>query len=329
MKILFAAMEWDYGFPEHGHSFEFTNLYDALRRMEGIDARLFDFLEAFQKGGHEEVRRKTLEIVGDWRPHLLFTVLFRDEFPHDLLVELRDRSDITTFNWFCDDHWRFESFTSVYAPLFNACSTTAESAIPKYRAIGYENVIKTQWGCNHHLYRLTPGDPLCPVSFVGQPHGDRRKVIAGLRKKGIQVETWGTGWERGRIEQEAMVELFSRSLINLNLSNASRRRLRSHWWKRGIYDDQIKGRNFEIPGCGGFQLSGRAENLEQYFEPEREISLYGDREELTAKVFEFLGDDKKRRAIALAGYRRTLAEHTYERRFRAILSTLGFANSSI
>ena len=27
------------------------------------------------------------------------------------------------------------------------------------------------------------------------------------------------------------------------------------------FAEQIKGRNFEIPGCGGFTLSGWAENL--------------------------------------------------------------------
>ena len=59
-----------------------------------------------------------------------------------------------------------------------------------------------------------------------------------------------------------MIEVFSRSRINLNLSNAS-----NPWWRRWRRRrDQIKGRNFEVPGCGGFLLTQPADDLERYFE---------------------------------------------------------------
>lgn len=316
-----AAMEWDYGIAARGRSFEFTNLYDAMCHMDGVETRLFDFMAAYQEGGHALVRTRLLEAVGDYDPDLLFTVLFRDEVPPDLLVELRDRPRPLTFNWFCDDHWRFEDFTSKFAPLFNACSTTANSALPKYQRLGYATVIKTQWACNQNLYRPTRRTVSHEVTFVGQPHGNRRQLIRYLALMGIGVETWGTGWPGGRIGQDEMISMFGESRINLNLSNSSRtsliRRLLG-----GHFGDQIKGRNFEIPGCRGFQLSGRADDLESYFEPNQEIVLFSNQEELLEKIQRYLKDDRARASIAQAGYQRAIAEHTYAHRFSAIFKYL-------
>jgi spore maturation protein CgeB len=265
-----------------------------------------------------------LQAIDEFRPDLLFTVLFRDEIPSDLLAELRDRPGLVTFNWFCDDHWRFDDFTRRYAPLFNACSTTARSALEKYAAIGYRDVIKTQWACNHTLYRPTAGTPY-DVTFVGQPHGSRRRLIDQLRRKGIPVDTWGLGWPSGRISMEDMIGVFSNSAINLNLSNASvRGGLRSILRGRRRYTEQVKGRNFEIPGCGGFQISGAADELDAYYEPGREIEVFRTTDELVELITRYLRASEERRAVAAAGYQRTLAEHTYEHRFREIFAKLGF-----
>jgi spore maturation protein CgeB len=329
VRVLFSAMSWDYGFRDRGVSYEYANLYNALTHMHGVEVELFDFLEAHQEGGHDAVRRGLLDAVDRFRPQLLFTILYQDQVPMDVLAELRDRRDILTFNWFCDDHWRFEDFTARYAPLFNACSTTATSALPKYASIGYENVIKTQWACNHHLYRPSGGPPRFDVTFVGQPHGNRRKVISAVRRAGHNVHAWGQGWEEGRLEQDDMIQVFSESRINLNLSNASVRRSRRRFWHSPPRrTEQIKGRNFEIPGCGGFQLSGDADDLRSCFEPDREIVIFRSDGELTDAVGRYLRDDDQRRAVAEAGYRRTIAEHTYAHRFAAIFRELGLSSTS-
>lgn len=321
-------MRWDYGDPRRGESHEYTNLFDALRTMPGVEARHLDCMQAQREGGDDEVRRRLLESVSDFEPHLVFSVLFDDEVPKDVLAELRDRRGLISFNWFCDDHWRFESFTRHYAPLFDACSTTATSALPKYARLRYDAVIKTQWAANPNLYRPVPGDPRAVVSFVGQPHGDRVEVISALRAAGLPVETRGTGWPEGRVEHEEMVRIFAWSHVNLNLANSSiaidlRSRVRRKLGLRTSLSEQIKGRNFEIPACGGFQLSGRADDIESYFEPGVEIVVFDGTEELIHQAGRYLREDAERRRIAEAGLRRTLDQHTYHHRFASIFSTLG------
>lgn len=344
LRVLFASMKWDYGFKERGLSFEHANMFGAMAAMAEVDVRHVDFMDAFQVGGHDEVRRVILTAIEEFRPQLLFTVLFEHQIPKDVLAELRDRSDLLTFNWFADDHWRFDGFTRHYAPLFNACSTTSTEALAKYASIGYSSVIKTQWACNHHLYRPTGRPVSHDVTFVGQPHGNRRSVIESLQARGLPIETWGMGWERGRLEQEEMIACFAESKVNLNLSNSSvvfgpvASRVVYHgrprrWFAatspigrrlgRTRLGDQIKGRNFEIPGCGGFQLSGHSEDLEDYFTPDEEIALFTSPDELFDKARYFLSHDSERTRIAQAGYRRTMAEHTYEHRYREIFREVG------
>lgn len=320
-------MRWDYGDPARGPSHEYTNLYDALRRMPGLEVEHVDCMAAQHAGGDASVRRELFSAVERFRPDLVFSVLMTDEIPRDALAELRDTPGLVSFNWFSDDHWRFETFTKHYAPLFDACSTTATSALRKYERLGYDRVVKTQWGANPNLYHPVPGPERAVVSFVGQVHGTRADAIAALRDAGVPVETRGLGWPEGRIDHDEMVRTFSCSRVNLNLSNSSlamdlKSRLRRKLGLRTSLTEQIKGRNFEIPACGGFQLSGRADDIESYFEPDAEIVLFEDMDDLIEKAQRYLHDEDRRRHISAAGYRRTVSEHTYEHRFDAIFRAL-------
>ncbi|MDH4152461.1 MAG: glycosyltransferase [Nitrospira sp.] len=378
MRILYAAMKYDYGKPEQGFSFEHYNFYHSLLHM-GHDILYFDYMTLMQRYGREGMNQRLKEVAALEKPDLLFTVLFTDQFDPVVLRELTDTA-LPTLNWFCDDHWRFDDYSREWAPCFSWVVTTAVSALPKYEKIGYHNVIKSQWACNHFMYRKADAAPRYDVTFVGQPHGNRRHVIRALRKAGIQVQAWGNGWESGRISQEEMIRVFGLSRINLNLSNSSvpiggnmkencgtdvaqghvfRCRVArvldrvpfggqvKAWGKAlrrlsiisegsvtrtavldqsvGTYGEQIKGRNFEIPGCGGFQLTGNADNLEQYYQDGREVVIFHDNDELIDKIRFYLAHEEERSVIAQAGHERTLREHTYAHRFRDIFSTMGFS----
>lgn len=327
MRILFTGMQWDYGDPARGPSHEYTNLFDSLRSMPELEVAHVDAMAAHLAGGPTEVRRQLLDAVESFRPDLVFSILMEDEIPPDVLRELQDRDDLVSFNWFADDHWRFETFTRRLAPYFDACSTTATSALPKYARLGYDRVVKTQWAANPNLYHPVDGRPRPTVTFVGQAHGTRPETVAALRASGLPVETRGLGWREGRIDHDEMVRWFSTSSVNLNLSNSStsrdlRSRLRRRLGLRTQLGEQIKGRNFEIPACGGFQLSGHADDIESYFEPDVEIVLFSSVDELIRQAERYLTDEDGRRRIAQAGYERTLREHTYAHRFRAIFRAL-------
>jgi len=358
-------MKYDYGKPEQGYSFEHYNFYHSLLHM-GHDIVYFDFMTMMQKQGRDWMNRRLLEIVRTKKPDLLFCVLFANELDQAVIREISENTDTITLNWFCDDHWRFDNFSRYWAPCFNWVVTTAKSALPKYENLGYRNVIKSQWACNHFLYRKMDLPLEYDVTFVGQPHGNRRQILKALRDAGIDVRVWGSGWASGRLSQEEMIRAFNRSRVNLNLPKASTPILTSEarpsdlvrrWLSRSLntvpfgsqlktmgkswlsairdfaptmktadrskYPDQIKARNFEIPGCGGFLLTGRAEDLENYYEVGKDIVCFEDADDLIEKSRYYLRNEDERAAIAQAGYRRTLREHTYVHRFTEIFRRLG------
>jgi spore maturation protein CgeB len=109
----------------------------------------------------------------------------------------------------------------------------------------------------------------------------------------------------------------------LNDRSASRSPLTMDHAGEASYCEQIKGRNFEVPGCGGFLLTGRAENLDQYYADGKEIVIFDHSDDLIMKIRYFLKHEEERVAIARAGYDRTIREHTYARRFEAIFRHIG------
>jgi spore maturation protein CgeB len=137
----------------------------------------FDFGTLYLRLGRERMNRRLVEVAHSEKPDLMFTVLMADELDPAAIRSISGGHPCPTLNWFCDDHYRFESFTRRWAPAFDYVVTTANSALAKYQAMGYRNVIKSQWACNHFLYRKVNLPLKYDVTFVGQPHGNRRELV--------------------------------------------------------------------------------------------------------------------------------------------------------
>ncbi|MBM3886595.1 glycosyltransferase [Candidatus Dependentiae bacterium] len=355
MKILYIGMKYDYGDSKRGFSFEHYNFYESLVAMDGGRHEIvyFPFDEVMCEVGQEAMNKQLIETSLREKPDLCFFFLFTDEITKETIKTVTEKSGATTFNWFADDHWRFDNFSKFYASYFNYISTTDSKAPEKYRKMKYENVIKSQWACNVRTYRPFVDARLrYDVTFVGQPHSDRRGVAERIRGADIDLQCWGNGWPNRRVSQEEMIRIFSESRINSNLTKGSgavdikqlakiflgRRtdgsyqlqtppmwinNARSLWNKRR---EQIKGRNFEIPGCGGFLLTADADNLRDYYIDGKEIVIFKDVPDLIEKARYYLAHEDERVAIAKAGYERTIREHTYEKRFQELFRIMGLYN---
>lgn len=308
LRILYIAQKYDYGIRSRGLSFEENNFLNTLANMGHYIIRL-----NYPKDKKKAIDEIVLDCVIRYSPDLLFTIFLGKVLHKEIIAEISTQTNTVTLNWFCDDTWRFDSFSKYWAPVFNWVVTDAKSALPKYEQIGYKNVILGGWACNHFLYRKLDYPRIHNVTFVGQAHGNRRQVIDELRKSGVSVETWGLGWENGRLSQVEMIKVFNQSKINLNLGEAS---------VSGV--KEIKARDFEIPGCGGFMITGSSKDeLAEYYDIGKEIIHYESTKDLIDKVKYYLDHDSERESIAEAGYIKTLNEHTYEKRFNDIFRKIG------
>jgi glycosyltransferase involved in cell wall biosynthesis len=81
-------------------------------------------------------------------------------------------------------------------------------------------------------------------------------------------------------------------------------------------------RLFEATGSGAALVTEAAPNLAELFEPGAEVAAYADEEELVSTIQQLLADDPRRLAMASAGQRRTLAEHTYAARIGQLAEIL-------
>jgi len=363
MRILYVAQQYDYGDRARGLSFEHFNFYLSLVAM-GYEVEYFDYPTLVAERGRSATNRLLEERVREDQPEVLFGVVRRDLIDPRVMRRISKDTSTTTINWFCDDHWQFEPHSRQWTPCFNHVVTTSQTALGNYRRLGLDSVIKSQWGANHHLYKPAPGGMIYDVTFVGQPYGMRMQAVEALRRAGIRVRAWGSGWPDGKLDQAEMIRVFSQSRINLNFADASsstRTRLETFasghvisslktkpglwraWdaaqrvarWDKARAERkaqapprQIKGRVFEVPACGGLLLTQPAEDLDQYLRPGVDCVTFEEIDDLVEKTRYYLANEDERRAIARQGYERTLREHTYERRFQTIFAQAGVSLTS-
>lgn len=89
---------------------------------------------------------------------------------------------------------------------------------------------------------------------------------------------------------------------------------------------QMKGavnqRIFDVPATGSFVLTDWRAQMEQLFEPGKEIAFYKDPDEIPELVSRYLRYPGERKAIALAARQRILKEHTYVHRMKTLINAM-------
>jgi spore maturation protein CgeB len=79
-------------------------------------------------------------------------------------------------------------------------------------------------------------------------------------------------------------------------------------------------RLYETTGVGTMLITDSKKNLDDMFEPGKEVVAYRDREECARLIQYYLSHDKERETISMAGQRRTLENHTYLHRMEELLA---------
>lgn len=106
-----------------------------------------------------------------------------------------------------------------------------------------------------------------------------------------------------------MPKVFHASKINLNMT------------MRPI-ETGLSLRIWDVLGSGGFLLTNYQAEIPEYFEIGRDLEVYESMDDLIFKVDYYLNHEAERLKIALSGYEKTAAYHTYEMRLAKMLKTL-------
>lgn len=344
MKILFSGIEYDSYNPKRGRSFEYINFYETMKKMDGVETLLFPF-DKILSVGKERFNEELLSLIEKEKPDLFFAFMLSDELDPKVLERIKTLTKSVA--WFADDSWRFYNYSKFWARHFTWAVTTYSYMPALYKHAGQPNVIRSQWAANTSVFRPLADDKYkVDVSFVGGWSKPREGIISALEKAGVVVGVYGSGWPNGRVSEEEMVRIFSNSRINLGLNSPpgyfNKNSLGRLLFKRSINKvvpdfnlpanittllhrgvPQVKARHFEIPACGGFLMTSMADDLDNYYELGKEIVVYKNVKDMPERIKYYLDHEDERKEIAEAGYRRTVRDHTYDKRLIEIFKRIG------
>ena len=297
MKILLTLNKTYRGLPDSGYWY----VYMPLKQL-GHEVYWYDTVNPDEKDYNK--------IIEQFKPDLIFCCVTNNRFiaPHEPWGEITQETKsgrTKTFNWFCDDTWRFDEFSSAACQCFNVCSTPDPRYIEKYKSAGYDNAILGAWHANSGFYpKIKFKKKDIDISFIGAPTPSRMKIFDNID---VPIEN---------IFGVNMKELFlchSRSKIGINFSTND---------NDPHHKTEIKQRIFEIAAGSGLLLTQYHDGIEQFFEIDKEIITYKTTEELSEKSKALLKNPKLVERIAAAGHKRFLAEHDSKIRLAVLLEKI-------
>ena len=155
--------------------------------------------------------------------------------------------------------------------------------------------------------------------FVGVPYRNKMPLLARVKKAlGSRcvirgVASWKLnayfnmkhrlpGWVRP-VDVGEYVPLYQRTKIGFNVHNRGE-------YTVGSY------RLFELPANGVMEISDGGKYLEQFFRVGEQVVGYASADDLVDKIRYYLEHEEERERIALAGYRKVMAEDLMKHRLR-------------
>jgi spore maturation protein CgeB len=209
--------------------------------------------------------------------------------------------------------------------VYDVMLSLVDNFVDYFRGLGLKSELLRQGFEPDVLSRLDGATPSIAVSFVGNlhsHHASRTRWLEALCER-LPLEVWtpSTGrlpaespivrCHRGSVWGVEMYQILHRSSITLN----------HHIDVAGRYAGNI--RLFEATGVGTLLITDWKENLHEIFELGTEVVAYRTVEECAEMVSYYLEHVDEGRAIARAGQRRTLGEHTYRQRMQQVVEIVG------
>ena len=300
-KIIIVAPKTISKNSPYRFDYSFWNFYLPLKNL-GYDV---EFCDTSVEGDVELSNR-----ISSLSPDLLFCIMTGDKNycpnePWKTLQEVKTSRGIKTFNWFCDDTWRFDQFSSKVCHIFDVCSTTRKDSLEEYRKIGYNKVFLTNWHANDNLYGSPTTNKQVDITFIGGLHGQRKSYIDYLEKNGLSINN------PKNCSFEEMLWEYGRSKICLNFARCSVGN-----------KNQMKARLFEVVASNSLLMTQKSPNIEDYFLEDKEAVFFSNPKELYEKLSFLLKKPEILNKISNAGYNRYTKEHTSEKRLSKVIETI-------
>ena len=308
MKILLTTNKTYRGLPDLGEWYlnqPLTELGHEVYWYDTVNPEMKDYKK----------------IIENFKPDLIFSCLTGNRAitpyePWDEIQEETKSGRTKTFNWFCDDTWRFESpdpsspvsGSRKTCRVFTACSTPEPDFVQKYKDSGYKNILLATWHANSKFYSPLPwAKREHPLLFIGAMNAGRDNFFKRAADRGIRLDA------ASGMPNEQMFELHSNVKIGINMSIN---------FNDPLNRSQMKQRVFEIAAGRGMMFSQYHKGIEEFFEIDKEVVMFKTPDEFASKAKFLTENDSVAAKIAEKGHERFLAEHDSKVRLSKLLKQI-------
>lgn len=280
----------------------------------------FPFLKFIKKRRVAKTNRRLLKLVEEFKPTYFFTQKGENIYPET--VRSIGKSGVITINFF-NDMMNLWDVIKKIAPEYTYFSNQCHVVLHRlWGELGLRNCHYLAHSAEPLLEQALVKEKKYDISFIGTYNGEiypnREKYLTAISDLGLHI--WGSdGWANsplrnhfhGRSHGDQRLEIYANSKIVVDVNW-------DVWPAEGL-----SNRPFEVTGCGALFMTDHVrEDIKRAYAEGQEVVLFKDEKELREKVQYFLLQKEDRECIALAGYRRTVKDHTYDRRIEQIFDTL-------
>jgi len=225
-----------------------------------------------------------------------------------------------------ESFFKSSKYYSVDLNDFDLIIVNSEGVIPKLRELGAEKVQVVDFGVDPSWLSIPPVLKDVDVSFFGYDSYLRESYIQELitipsiklpaRRFAVAGNRFYVNLGKadfvGRLNIDKMKLLSARSKINLNITRKT---------FAETYASST-ARLFELAAMGACIVSNPCKGMEKWFQPGKEIFIANNSIEAMELYEWLLNSDETRLKAASLAKRRTLKEHTYDKRAKEFLEAL-------
>ncbi|MCM1157886.1 MAG: glycosyltransferase [Bacteroidales bacterium] len=240
----------------------------------------------------------------------------REEYGHDVCFVGNLKYGKDEWLHWLPEYWRgyvqgiVEAQLNVYGYNFIADSLTEEAVSELKKRLGYAFI---------EDYREEDKDIIADM-YIGKLCAtlERERIFRDLSERyPVTIYTKSDTGHLPGVVNKGMADpvtvtpkIYHCSKINLNITIKS-------------IQSGIPLRVFDVLGCKGFLLTNYQKEIEDYFEPGKDLVVYDSLADLREKIAYYLEHEEERRQIAENGYRKVCESFTYDIVIKEILEMSG------
>ncbi|MED4016919.1 MULTISPECIES: glycosyltransferase [Sutcliffiella] len=209
---------------------------------------------------------------------------------------------------------------SKYADLFDYHTTNSKKSYKDYKDLGHRNIHYLPFGIDSRFFepRLSEQKYRSDVSIIGHYRPNRLEIASPLLGESFNVKIFGRDWpiqSEGPVYDDEWFKAMYSTKIIVNFP------------KTGAGYTNVKVGIFEAAATGRLIMTEYFDEMKDFFDYDKEIVGYKDRDDLIKKIYYYLENPAKANIIAQAGRMKCMQEHTWKKRLSSFLDSIEIKES--